>query len=170
MQNKETAPNIKTITFLMKPKLLLSLFAALNFSSIKLKWLVGSLCYVLHLHFRCSDFCSQTIFLEVTSESVLALFIPFSPLFKTDCKVLIPQAFLLTFSISSQHLLYRDKKSTFVFLPEADSYRAMGSITWVVHVGFGQTINLSKDAFWNNYLSILLIHLYSLEAEKTCLL
>lgn len=133
MQNKENSPNIKTVTFLMKPKLLLRGFAALNFSSIKLKWLAEFLCCVLQLHVRCSDFCCQTIFLEVTSESSTdSLFIPFSPLFKIDCKFLIPQAFFLTFNISSQHLLYRDKNST--FLPKANSHQAVGSITWIVHV------------------------------------
>lgn len=101
-QNKETPPNVKTITFLTRPKLLLKIFSALNFSSIKLKWLVGFLYYVLHLHFRHSDFRSQTIFLEVNSETVLALFIPFSLLFKIDSKFLIPQAFfsLLVFPCS----------------------------------------------------------------------
>lgn len=49
---------------LMKSKLLLSFFTVPDSSSIKLKWLAEFLHYVLHLHFRCSDFCSQTILLK----------------------------------------------------------------------------------------------------------
>lgn len=82
--------------FLMKSKLLLSFLTAPDSSSIKLKWLGEFLHYVLHLHFRCSDFCSDSPF-KVTSESVPTLFIPFSLLFKIDCKC----GFLHTFSISS---------------------------------------------------------------------
>lgn len=79
-QRKKPPPKHLNHNLLMKSKLLLSFFTAPDSSSIKLKWLAEFL-YVLHLHFCCSDFCSQTILLKSVMNlylHCLFLSLPFS--------------------------------------------------------------------------------------------
>lgn len=83
---------------LMKSKLLLSFFTAPGSSPIN--WSDWLNFFVMFSTCISGVLLSDNSF-KVTSESAPTLFIPFSSFFKTDCKLLICQGFLHTFSIFS---------------------------------------------------------------------